>query len=112
MDMSKQGKGTADHLLPLGDWFSDISSVIVPLLITLLVILHQKNIQKFEKIQGNFDDYPHAQKIFIVSFHIFHISSLARIKFQLHGKGEKRGHNYLFLQGAVFQDRKCFAVFP
>ena len=22
MEMSKQGKGTADHILPLGDWFS------------------------------------------------------------------------------------------
>ena len=27
MEMSKQGKGTADHILPLGDWFAPFSLI-------------------------------------------------------------------------------------
>ena len=30
MEMSKQGKGTADHILPLGDWFPFISMAANP----------------------------------------------------------------------------------
>ena len=28
MKMSKQGKGTADHILPLGDWFNSNGLII------------------------------------------------------------------------------------